>query len=233
MTGFRLTWSIQNGSNVREARAKHVNQNLRKMVVMAMEARKANISTTDIILKTVLQKEKILEENRSCHCERISDSRQSYLFDMIDLSLNKTNDDTSEDVITEDDIEAGLKMYYITMFCNKEALELRRFLEMVVSTQSPRALLLAIVNTLQSENISWRNKVFLGNIYRAVEKMFDLQLGKILIALSTPSQLISVMDHDLPYLSTYEKLIKRCLNHEKCQEVRTLIGSLGKNPTAD
>ena len=233
MTGFRLTWSIQNGSYVREASAKHVNQNLRKMVVMAMEARKANISTTDIILKTVLQKEKILEENRSCHCERISDSRQSYLFDMIDLSLNKTNDDTSEDVITEDDIEAGLKMYYITMFCNKEALELRRFLETVVSTQSPRALLLAIVNTLQSGNISWRNKVFLGNIYRAVEKMFDLQLGKILIALSTPSQLISVMDHDLPYLSTYEKLIKRCLNHGKCQEVRTLIGSLGKNQTAD
>ena len=73
----------------------------------------------------------------------------------------------------------------------------------------------------------------MGEIYRAVEKMFDLQLGKILIALSTPSQLISVMDHDLPYLSAYEKPIKRCLTDEKCQDVRNLIGSLGKNPTKD
>ena len=112
-------------------------------------------------------------------------------------------------------------MYYAILFCNKETLELRQFLENVVSTQSPRALLLAIVNTLQSQKISWRNKVFLGEIYRAVEKMFDLQLGKILIALSTPSQLISVMDHDLPYLSAYEKPIKRCLTDGKCQEVRT------------
>ena len=102
----------------------------------------------------------------------------------------------------------------------------------MISTESPRAFLLAIVNTLQSENISRRNKFFLGDIYRAVENMFDLQLGKILIALSTPSQLTSVMDQDLPYLSKYEKPIKQCLNGGNCQEVRTLIGSIGKNPTA-
>ena len=237
MTGFRLTWFIQNSSNVREAQAKHVNQNLRKMVILAMEARRANISMVDTILTTVIQKEIKLEENESlngsCHCERISDSLQSYLFDMIDLNLNKTLDDSSEDLITEEDIETGLKMYYVIIFCNKESLELRRFLEMVVSTQSPRTLLLSIVNTLQSERLSWRNKVFLGEIYQAVEKTFDLQLGKILIAISTPSQLTSVIDHDLPYLSTYEKPIKRCLTDGYCQEVRTLIGSLGKNPTKD
>ena len=235
MTGFKLSWFIKNGSNVSEARGKHVDQNLRKMVVLAREARKENISTADTILRVVRQKQTISEENESingsCFCERISDSQ--HLFDTIDLDLKKTHDDIVEDSITEEDIETGLKMYYAILFCNKEALELRQFLENVVSTQSPRALLLAIVNTLQSQNISWRNKVFLGEIYGAVEKVFDLQLGKILIALSTPSQLISVMDHDLPYLSAYEKPIKRCLTDGKCQEVRTLIGSLGKNPTKD
>ena len=238
MTGFRLTWFIQNGSNVSKAKeAKHVNQNLRKMVILAMEARKANISMADTILTTVIQKEIKLKENESlngsCHCERISVSQQNYLFDIIDLNLNKTHDDSSEDLITEEDIATGLKMYYVIIFCNKESLELRRFLEIVVSTQSPRTLLLSIVITLQSERLSWRNKVFLGEIYQAFEKMFDLQLGKILIALSTPSQMTSVMDHDLPYLSTYEKPIKQCLTDGYCQEVRTLIGSLGKNPSKD
>ena len=45
------------------------------------------------------------------------------------------------------------------------------------------------------------------------------------------SQLTSVMDQDLPYLSKYEKPLKQCLNGGNCQEVRTLIGSIGKNPT--
>ena len=60
--------------------------------------------------------------------------------------------------------------------------------------------------------------------------MFVLQLGKILIALTSPTQLISIMDHDLPYLPT-EKQIKQCLNNGKCQDVRIIIGSFGKNPT--
>ena len=239
MTGFRITWFIKNGSNVREAKPNHVDQNLRNMVILATEARKANMSSTETILTAIGQKQNISEEgefNRSCYCERITGSRQSLhqLFDSIDLNLNKTADSTtSEDSITEEDIETGLKIYYATLFCNKEAAELKSFLENLISTESPRTLLLAIVNTLQSENVSWRNRVFLGDIFRAVEKMFDLQLGKILIALSTSSQLTSVMDQDLPYLSKYEKPLKQCLKGGNCQEVRTLIGSIGKNPTEE
>ena len=142
--------------------------------------------------------------------------------------MNKNKIDVRDDVITEEDIKVGLKMYCLSVFCNSEASQIRHFLANMTLAQSPRTLLLAIVNTLQSHEISWRAKVFLGFVYQAVEEMFHLKLAKILLAISTPSQLMSIMDQDLPFLNTVEQTVKACVSEGKCQEVRNIIDSLGK-----
>ena len=144
----------------------------------------------------------------------------------MDLKLNKTYERNNYSV-TEEDMETGLTMYYIINFCDEEVFKLRQFLENVVMTQNRGAVLLAIVNTLQSKQISFKNKVFLGDVYKAVEKMFDLQLGKHLLGLSSLSQLNSIMDQDLPYLGSHEKAVKQCLNEMNCQEVENLTKRIG------
>ena len=180
------------------------------MVNLAAQARFKNVSQDDVFLQVITQKEDILGENTNTSCtkEHINKKESQHLFDSIDFRMNKTKIDVRDDVITEVDIKVGLKMYYLSVFCNSEASQITHFLANMTLAQSPRTLLLAIVNTLQSNEISWRAKVFLGDVYQAVEEMFHLKLAKILLAISTPSQLMSIMDQDLPFLYTVEQTVK-------------------------
>ena len=66
-------------------------------------------------------------------------------------------------------------------------------------------------------------------MYKAVEKMFELQLGKHLLALSSPSQLNSIMDQNLPYLVSHGKALNECLSGKNCQEIENLTDTIGKS----
>ena len=64
--------------------------------------------------------------------------------------------------------------------------------------------------------------------YRELEEIFDLQLGKIVIALYSKEELRSMMmDHDPPYLVKYRDEILECLNHN-CNRIDSLLKHYGK-----
>ena len=58
--------------------------------------------------------------------------------------------------------------------------------------------------------------------------MMDLKFGKILLALSTPSQLETMLAKDLPYVTMYAEEIKLCSSQNNCTGIAALINTLGE-----
>ena len=69
-----------------------------------------------------------------------------------------------------------------------------------------------------------------GKFYLALDKMLDLNVGKIVLAASSSSQLRAILDQDLPYLDPFIQETERCINgSDECQSVVDLVNSLGIN----
>ena len=92
MTGFRLSWSIKNGTNRTLSKSPpNKNDNLRMMVNLAAQARLKNVSQDDLFLQVITQKENILGENTNTSCtkEHIDKKESQHLFDSIGFRMNK------------------------------------------------------------------------------------------------------------------------------------------------
>ena len=67
-----------------------------------------------------------------------------------------------------------------------------------------------------------------GKFYLALDKLLDLNVGKIVLAASSSSQLRAILDQDLPYLDPFVQETEACINgSDKCQSVVDLFKSLG------
>ena len=99
--------------------------------------------------------------------------------DKITLGLSKSNI-TIGQVPTNEDIKNGLHLYSIFRFCPKDASKIGQFLELLVSTASPRTILLSLVNSLESNMLTRMERVLLGKFYEALDKIMNLSFGKIL-----------------------------------------------------
>ena len=62
-----------------------------------------------------------------------------------------------------------------------------------------------------------------------MDKIFHFQLGKILLATVTPSDIKTMLNKDWPYFSHYSQEIDQCLNNASCQGIIHLyfLGSFG------
>ena len=68
-------------------------------------------------------------------------------FGKVTLGLNTS---LQSEQPTYEDIETGLHIYAILLFCPKETSKLGNFLQDLVSNASPRTLLLTVFNSIQS-----------------------------------------------------------------------------------
>ena len=60
--------------------------------------------------------------------------------------------------------------------------------------------------------------------------MLDLNVGKIVLAASSSSQLRAILDQGLPYLDPFVQETEACINgSDECQRVLDLVNSLGIN----
>ena len=243
MTGFRLSWFLQdiNGSRLAESKPhlpedwKPANDDapmygdvyLARMVQMAYQARQGTIQREQILKKAIQEKAKLIlrgaiDYTTMCLYGQVKSEFYETLFDKIQLGITlKTTKITR---VTEEDVKTGFRIFSTMIYCS-EPVALTQFLHSLISIQSPRTIIRAIVNTIQSGDIQEDdNRKRMNEFYIILENIFQLQLGKILLATSSSSQLLGMIAKGLPYFTQYSKDNEQCNIGANC----TLLQSLGK-----
>ena len=119
-------------------------------------------------------------------------------------------------------------MLFSTLIYCSESVALSQFLHGLISTQSPRTIIQATVNTVQSESVrESAKKRKISQFYMALHKIFHFQLGKIRLASASPSELKAMLAKDWPYFTHYSNDIDQCLKGSSCKGVTDLVQTLG------
>ena len=143
--------------------------------------------------------------------------------DHVNFSQVLTNGEpteTSIDTIEEEDIEIGLALFMIAGHCPKETLKLGQFALQLAKEESLPTFMLALINTLQSDQVTLFHKTLLGRIYKVLDDLFGFYLGKILLATSSPTQLSAFQNQHLPYLNNNsDQLVQECLSGHFCDNI--------------
>ena len=236
MTGFRLSWFLKdiNGSRLngtqkiteywkQETQSPgYLEQQLVSRVQLATQARIENVGLDEVFTRTIKEKAKLTYYTRMCSGSQIA-PKYYKVISGLNIGLNKTGGDANnEDVLT------GFMMFSTMIYCS-ESVALSQFLHSLLSTESPRTIIQATVNTIQSGDIEKSmNKKRMNRFYLALDKIFHLQLGKIFLATKSPSELQAMKTKDWPYFSNYSQEIDQCLKNASCQGVKDIIQTLGK-----
>ena len=86
-----------------------------------------------------------------------------------------------------------------------------------------------MINTLESgklEGIVEGNQVL--EFFQAMDRIFQLEYGKVLLAVSSRHQLEEMVERGLPYLADYTEVVRSCINGSGCEGVRKVVDTLGK-----
>ena len=131
--------------------------------------------------------------------------------------------------ITNEDVITGFEIFSAMIYCPESTMKMYRFFHSLLTTQSPRTIIQATVNTIQADDINEKvDRKMLNNLYHAIDKIFHFKLGSILLATASPLQLQAMMAKDWPYFNPYLKEIDQCVTGVSCQGVRDIVQTLGK-----
>jgi hypothetical protein len=230
MTGFRISWFFIRGDNTNQTDVssnapKYRDDFLVHMVQVASWARSRNITTEDI-MKQALQA-KILGYYRGCS----ETDKVDFVGGHYDGLEKEFIVGKHEQVITDEDVNVGFKIFSALRYCETEVKreQLFLFLHNLVTAESPRTLIRATVNTIQEQhNINIDNRDCLNKFYLSLDSIFHFRLGKILLATLSLEELKSMIANDSPFFSNYTAEVEQCLSGAGCQSVRDLIQTIGK-----
>jgi hypothetical protein len=245
MTGFRLSWWIQdqNGTRITEiktettdtwkamrAMPRFQDTNLQRMAELARWARLEGLAGEEAVRRAIWDKYELMIggaiDYRQCSHEQVKIIGEKP-FDGINLAVNNVSSDGE---LTADDMRTGFAIYMVAVMCKEvEALKISQFLGTLVLTQTPRTIIQATVNTIHLEAMEDNNRKRIGRFYQELNKTFNFRHGRILVALSSPSELEAMLALDLPYLTPYRQQIEECIKGANCQGVTDLIENLGKH----
>ena len=203
---------------------RYKDQYLTSMVKLANHARNNNMDM-DKIFAEVLEKKADIFQSEYLQCTNTQVNRD--ILDQVFDQIPQVNDETHLPNITDGDITTGFMIYFAHVYC-AESSYLYQFLSTLITSQSPRTILQSIVNTVQSEDdMEDENKKKFKQIYIELNKILDLQYGKILLATATPRQLKNMIAKDWPFFGNYTEEVKECLHGNSCQVVQDLVQTLG------
>ena len=112
-------------------------------------------------------------------------------------------------------------LYSAMIYCGQMDMEI--FLDNLISYETPRNIIKAITNTIESGNIETIvNKNMVSQFYLVLKSMFHLEYEGILLAIPSAGHL------DLPYLLPYREEMDRCRNGTSCQKITQVIDTLGE-----
>ena len=231
MTGFKLTWSIQSDHPLPSSpmiMESKQNKDLQRMIRVAATKRTFNKSRHDIIKEAVDKKEDhLMIRNSQGKVDGMnyklckSDEKMVYINfdDFSEVLISDQSKNISSIDIMQEDIKIGFALYMIAVHCSKETTKLAQFLLQLVKEESLPKILLAIINTLQSDDLTMSHRILLGRIYNVLEDLFGLHLGKVLLATSSPVQLAAFQNQYLPFLNYSDEHVQQCISRHSCNDV--------------
>ena len=244
MTGFRLSWYFQdiNGTRLtdsmpdvpadwrqRATEPRYQEPQLVKMVILANRARGRNMAGKELVKRVMQEKIAIvhsgdLKYGRICKGGQV---KAEHFPEVFAEGIKNVQISSPQTEIIIEDVLTGFMIYSAIVYCS-ESVAVAQFLHSLLSTQSPRTIIQATVNTIQSESVQERaNKMKLNTFYLALDQKFDFQLGRILLATSSPSELQAMIAKEWPFFTHHTKEIDQCLSGASCQKVAALVDTLG------
>jgi hypothetical protein len=254
-TGFRLRWFLRSSAGRRlteerparpedwrpvAATPRYREAFLRAMVGAARGAREGGVTVQEIMEKALRVKTSTMKG----HYRGCSEGHQ-VLFDWRQYRniARGLSVGTSEQPVNDEDIRVGFKIFSVLFSCpkNLERTALHQFFHdllfkeesswsigNLIVSESPRTIIQATVNTIQSGNITKEvNRNLTNQFYLALDKIFHFQLGKILLATSTHEELDSMVAKDWPFFAPYSQELEQCLRNTSCRGVRDVVNTLG------
>ena len=244
MTGFRLGWFLRdtNGTRLTEIKPDLPNvwnyENavprfkgdiLRNMVKLARQARINGMSRVQILTKTVQEKANMMingsfQDISICSHDQVQPQFYSQVFQDVTFGLKMNQ---SDDDISDEDVKTGFMIFYTIAYCSESTVKLFKFIHRVTSSETLRTIIKTVVNMIEDDRNLSKIRNPLNNLYHVLEGMFNLQLGKILLATVSHQQLQIMIAKDWPYFTQYQPHVNECLNGTNCQTVMDLVNSLG------
>ena len=131
---------------------------------------------------------------------------------------------SDEETATYEDIETGLGLFHALMYCPKAIIQRYQFVAQLLSTESTRTIIQAVVNMFWSGFANDQKSLPLAKeFYTVVANLLELQFGKVLIATGTRAQLQTVLDNDWPFFTNYTDLVRTCLVDSDCDRIADII----------
>ena len=119
--------------------------------------------------------------------------RRKRLLSMLDRLIGNI----SNEVISEQDIKAGFAVFSATELCSNTPKNLYNFFSELLSRETPRTILLTLVNTIRSGSVkTYSDKMLLNKFYTSLHKVMNLTYGNILLASSSKEDLKQMMDRN-------------------------------------
>ena len=201
-----------------------------KMIDLASKLNAKNLTIDEVLEKALKGKQNFIETELFKYTTMCAGGQlRAGKYDSIVEDMNfDLFEDSKEAPVTEEDIQTGFMIYAVIIYC-KESVALHQFLHNLLSTQSPRTIIQTTVNTIEfhqfKENV---NKDNANEFYLALDRIFDLQFGKILLGILSQEQLERMISKGRPYFYKFESEIDNCLNGVTCKELWEIIQNMGK-----
>ena len=134
-------------------------------------------------------------------------------------------------IFAENDLEMGFRTVLANIYCpDINIAKVYLFLRSLLSHQTPRTIIQAFVNLVQSERIQdSTSQKMVNQFYLAFDRVFNLEYGKNLLATSSRAQLQDMIQKDYPFFMHHKLDVQSCLNNMSCQIVNSIVENLGKN----
>ena len=248
MTGFRLWWHIQKGNDTsitKKTRTKcgdwsprlavpnYKEPWLQEVVQYARKSRLDN-KTQDEIIKQAIQDKGVSKEANlnTDKCDSLGGQTRPEFYPKVFSKFEEQNRGNHKGGLITEDLKTGFMVFSAVIYCPKSAKEtyqLYQFLDHLVAAESPRTMIRAVVNTIQSDAlVEPENRRRINEFYLAIDKHFRFEYGKILVATATRTQLKDMLVENWPFFDNFRTELVGCLNGINCERVEDLINTLGK-----
>lgn len=253
ITGFKVSWQVKEDKKESEKlyRFKRLSfaiftpppirlevgplyqdTNLVNTVELAKLARENQMTRTELINEIIQKKTEMIKlaDGTFEHDDVCSGGQvKPKYFDFVGVDLGLISNRMYKET-TDEDIELGFEAYAAQVFCpSEETQQMFLFVDNLIKTQSPRTLIKATVNTIESEKVKENaNRKRIGQFYESLDEIFKFKFGKLLLAITSTSGLKRMREKEVPYFSSYEKKLDKCLEKDKCNKIERIVDDLDK-----
>ena len=217
MTGFKMSWHIQNSNGTRW-NPKVANTDDTTAKIMKEMTDLASFQKTKPPKDTYpKQKSASLDANMKWYktlCKvgqhitadtpMRQDGVETDLFSKMALTTQWPPSANSNANHSEEAIHQGFSLVSDLLYCSVEGIKIYQFYNKTLKTESLPTILQATINNLVRNRLSsYITLKSVARFYSFLEKQYDLQLGRVLVGLSTREELAVLMDRGLPFLTRW------------------------------